>query len=201
MASHGIRKDLNTHFHGIGLHDHHRCGTGWTADCLCVLLEHQTVLGTELRAVCRLRGVGAEGSAREHHHNVGTDVVCIEHHIDPRRVVTEGVVEIRAQGPEAGFAGTAAMTHQLQAAVGRNQAAVQQLNHQLTSAVAEAPMTAMRKGVCWDCSHDPSTPDRCCFDGCRTTIRAIPGPLAAGLGRRLDLLHRASGLARSHALF
>ena len=28
------------------------------------------------------------------------------------------------------------MTHQLQAAVGRNQAAVQQLNHQLTSAVA-----------------------------------------------------------------
>ena len=65
MASHRIRKDLNTHFHGIGLHDHHRCGTGWTADCLCVLLEHQTVLGTELRAVCRLRGVRAEGSAVE----------------------------------------------------------------------------------------------------------------------------------------
>ena len=62
MASHGIRKDLNTHFHGIGLNDHHRCGTGWTAECLCVLLEHQTVLCAELRAVCRLGGVGAGGS-------------------------------------------------------------------------------------------------------------------------------------------
>ena len=65
MASHGIRKDLNTHFHGIGLNDHHRRGTGWIAECLCVLLEHQTVLCAELRVVCRLGGVGAEGSAVE----------------------------------------------------------------------------------------------------------------------------------------
>ena len=57
------------------------------------------------------------------------DVVDIKHNFDRRRVVTEGVVEIRSQGPKTGFAGTASMTHQLQAAVGRNQAAVQKLNH------------------------------------------------------------------------
>ena len=87
---------------------------------------------------CRLRLRTARrpgGSARQHHHDVGSDFVCIKNNVDRRRVVAEGVVEIRAQGPEAGFAGTASMTHQLQAAVGRNQAAVEELNHQLPPAV------------------------------------------------------------------
>ena len=88
---------------------------------------------------CRLRLRTARrpgGSARQHHHDVGSDFVCIKNNVDRRRVVAEGVVEIRAQGPEAGLAGTSSMTHQLQAAVGWNQAAVQELNNQLTSTVA-----------------------------------------------------------------
>jgi len=131
-----LRKHQHAQLHRVGLDDDHRRGPRAGRERVGDLHEHPVIALTEGGPIDRRVRIGGDRGAGQHQHKIGGDAGWVQHHIDGRGRIREGILQIGAQSPERVGAAPAQVAHQLQTGGSGQKAPIQQLGGQLASATA-----------------------------------------------------------------